>query len=259
MRLGADPEVFLCTLKGKYISVINRVGGTKENPLQIKNLAPGFTVQEDNVALEFGIPPAENKKQFVSNIRAVIEASLPLVKTSVPLKFSHLSCVVFPKRELKHPAANIFGCEPDFNAWTKEENPRPIPLSPFIRSAGGHVHMETVENPISIVKAMDLLIAVPAVLIDNGIKRKHLYGKAGAFRYKPYGVEYRTPSNFWIFKEELVGWIWDQSYKALNYVASGIDLNGLARQIQTCINTNDKTMAEKLITRFSINLPKGYR
>jgi hypothetical protein len=32
----------------------------------------------------------------------------------------------------------------------------------------------------------------------NGAKRRELYGKAGAFRPKHYGCEYRTPSNVWL-------------------------------------------------------------
>jgi len=58
---------------------------------------------------------------------------------------------------------------------------------------------------------MDLYLGVPSVLMDKGELRKQLYGKAGAYRMKPYGVEYRTLSNFWIFSDTTIGWVWDNT------------------------------------------------
>jgi hypothetical protein len=55
------------------------------------------------------------------------------------------------------------------------------------------------KKPIDTVKFIDLFTAIPAVLLDPGKKgkdRRNIYGKAGSFRYTPYGFEYRTLSNF---------------------------------------------------------------
>ena len=57
LRLGCDPEVFLLNQQGKFVSSIDKVGGSKLITRQLEGMEKGFTVQEDNVALEFGIPP----------------------------------------------------------------------------------------------------------------------------------------------------------------------------------------------------------
>lgn len=248
MRLGSDPEVFLQDKSGKPISVIGYINADKWNPLQIADMPQGFTLQEDNVALEYGIPPASSAAEFVSHIKAVMERS----KAWLPdLEFSNLSCIIFPEDQMRHPAAHVFGCEPDFNAWTKDVNPAPQPPSPFMRSAGGHVHVETNKNPFQVVRNMDFFLGVPATLMDNGEMRKQLYGKAGACRPKPYGVEYRTLSNFWIFQDRLIEWVWRNTERALN---SEVDVAALSERILRSINNNDKKEAENLVNEFNLEV-----
>jgi hypothetical protein len=251
VRLGADPEVFMQEA-GKHISIIGMVGADKWNPLQMDGLPQGFTIQEDNVALEFGIPPAANADEFVRHIQTVMAESLKYLYTG--LSFSKLSCTIFEKDQLENPMALVFGCEPDFNAWTGKENVKPKPPHPNMRSAGGHIHVETQLDPEAVVRNMDLFISVPAVLMDEGFERKSIYGKAGAHRRKPYGVEYRTPSNFWIFDEKLIRWVWRATDRALN---TNIDFNNaqkLGAAVQECINSNDKAMAEAIIKEFNLEV-----
>jgi hypothetical protein len=251
MRLGADPEVFLTNHK-QLISSLGLIGGTKQEPLQIKGLQKGFTLQEDNVTLEFGIPPASDAHEFAQHIHTVLQAGLLAAKG---LSFSKLSCAVFPEDQMKHPGAFIFGCEPDFNAWTKEQNEPPMPPHPFMRSAGGHVHVETAVDPTSGVRACDLFLGVPSVLQDTeGKDRRQLYGKPGAFRFKPYGFEYRTLSNYWVFEDRTVEWVWHNTAKAMEFAEKNALTwcNDYGPLVQDCINTNDKTMAEFLIKEFDI-------
>jgi len=248
MRLGADPEVFLVDAKGKHISAIGLIKADKWHPLQIPNMQKGFTLQEDNVALEYGIPPASSADEFVAHIAAVMERSKDWLNG---LSFSKLSCTVFDKDQMNHPMAHVFGCEPDFNAWTGEPNIKPEPPHKYMRSAGGHIHVETKKDPLLVSKNMDLFLSVPAVLMDKGEERKKLYGKAGAHREKPYGVEYRSLSNFWIFDEKLIRWAWKQTERALN---SKVPVNDLETYIDIAVNKNDKTMARALINEFNLEV-----
>jgi len=248
MRLGADPEVFLQDASGKPISSIGYINADKWNPYQIPDMPAGFTLQEDNVSLEYGIPPAATAQEFIDNINAVMEKS----KEWLPdLSFSKLSCIVFPEDQMKHPLAHIFGCEPDFNAWAMRPNKAPKPPHPFMRSAGGHVHVETTKDPIIVVRAMDLYLGVASVLMDKGEERKSMYGSAGAHRVKPYGVEYRTLSNFWIFEDRLIEWVWNNTQRALD---SDIDVSVYADQILAAINNNDKEIAKSLVDQFSLEV-----
>lgn len=255
MRLGADPEIFLMGRKdGQFKSIIGKIGGDKHHPVQIPTLPSGFTLQEDNVALEFGIPPAASSAEFVRNIRTAMLAGIRALPGE---RFSRLSCTIFPKEEMNHPSAFVFGCEPDYNAWTQQENPRPEPKHVYMRSAGGHVHIETKLDKENVIRACDLFLGVPSVLMDTGVERRALYGKAGAFRPKPYGVEYRTLSNFWIFKPRLIDWVWRNTERALDEVAETngyMDWSFVADDVQHCINNGDKKLAEQLVKEFELEV-----
>ena len=155
---------------------------------------------------------------------------------------------------MKSPTAHIFGCEPDFNAWTGEENKKPKPPLKNMRSAGGHIHVETKLDKRYVAQAMDLYLTIPSLFMDKGEDRRKLYGKAGACRYKPYGVEHRVLSNFWIFKEKYIRWVWRNTERALEFVDKGYPLfNSIeAKFIQDTINTSNKENAQFLIDSFNL-------
>lgn len=253
MRLGTDPEVFLQNKSGKHIAINGFINANKWAPLQIDDLPTGFTLQEDNVALEYGIPPAASADEFVSHIQTVMEESRKWLPSD--LDFSKLSCTVFEDDQLRHPLSQVFGCEPDFNVYTRKPNPSPCPPNPNMRSAGGHIHVETKLDPNEVGKAMDLYLAVPSVLMDTGHERKKMYGNAGAVRYKPYGVEYRTLSNFWIFSPKTIRWVWSQTARALAAVKEGkLPSKKQQQQVVGCINNDNKTMAKALIELYNLEV-----
>ena len=259
MRLGSDPEVFLVDPSGKHISSLGLINADKWNPLQIPDMPKGFTLQEDNVSLEYGIPPAASAEEFVAHINAVMEKS----KAWIPnLSFSKLSCVVFDKDQMDDPRAHIFGCEADYDAWgdpsldeqgdPKNVNKKPVPPHEFMRSAGGHIHVETSEPPIEVVQGMDLFLGVPSVLKDKtGGPRRQMYGKRGAYRVKPYGVEYRTLSNFWIFEEKDIRWAWRQTQRALANLGGAKFYD---KEIEDAINHGDVAAAEWLVKECNLEL-----
>lgn len=253
VRLGADPEVLLVDGAGKHISSIGLINADKWNPMQIEGMPVGFTLQEDNVTLEYGIPPAASAEEFFLHINSVMEKSKDWLKG---LSFSKLSCVIYDKDQMKHPMAHVFGCEPDWCAWTDEENKKPVPPHEFMRSAGGHIHVETKKNPQAVVKAMDLFLSVPATVMDNGEDRKKLYGSWGAYRPKPYGLEYRSLSNFWIApgesverRKQLCTWAFEQTQRA---VESNLNLDPIAEYLDIAINKGDKDMAWSLIDEYKL-------
>ena len=248
MRLGHDCEVFLQDDAGNVKSVIGYINASKWDPMQIPDMPKGFTLQEDNVALEYGIPPAASKAEWNQFCVAVMDKSLEYLPK---LTFSKLSAVEFPDSELCHPKAWVFGCEPDFNAWTNDYNSAPDSGIPNLRSAGGHIHIETQADKLSVIKAMDLFLGVPSILMDTGELRKRMYGKAGAHRPKPYGVEYRTLSSFWMFEERLRNWAWDNTELALANLGVAETCGEL---VQQCINGNDKELAQQLVDEFHLEV-----
>jgi hypothetical protein len=259
LSLGCDPEVFLVDAAGALHSAIGLIGGTKDFPRPLP-LGKGFAVQEDNVAIEFNTPAAATKEDWSSNIEKTVMFLREHIEKTYGYTFSRLSAAVFPETELLDPRALEFGCDPDFNAWTGEVNPRPNAPDKRLRSCGGHVHVgykfEDDHQVRKFMQLMDLFLGVPSVLLDKDALRKSLYGKHGAFRYKPYGGEYRTLSNFWIFDESTRLWVWDNTTKAMEALQQDFDVTPLADAIISSIDDNNAHLALDLVKTYNIPLPQ---
>ena len=255
LTIGADPELFLTDQRGAFISAIGKIGGSKQNPRQLER--PGFALQEDNVAVEFNIPPASDIVAFVESIQWSVQRITDEVK-DMGLLAAITPAAFFSEEELKHPRARHAGCDPDYNAWTKHMNPRPRVAAGTLRTAAGHVHIGSPDcfkgRREAFVKSLDLNLGVPSVLLDKDTLRKHLYGKAGAFRPTDYGLEYRVLSNFWLTSKELMEWVYTQTHSAYSMLEQkGEDFfNEIGEEIQACINTSDRAMSEQLLRRYNI-------
>ena len=71
ITLGCDPELFVKSLEtGEIVSAEGKIGGTKREPRAISD--SGHSVQEDNVMVEFNIPPSKSSQEFVDNINHVV-------------------------------------------------------------------------------------------------------------------------------------------------------------------------------------------
>lgn len=213
--IGTDPEFFMMEKEtGKLISAIPYINGTKHDP---EPLPSGGNIQRDNVALEFATPPAESGEDFVAKIRNAFMDVFNKIGDNHDI--AALPSADFDQDQLEHEEAKMFGCDPDFDAWTVSVNEAP-PLAEIstFRSCGAHIHVGHVEGDgneflldhpgrISTVKMMDLVHGIISTLLDNSeaaIKRRNLYGKAGCHRPTSYGVEYRVLSNFWLKSPHLV-------------------------------------------------------
>jgi len=250
--IGCDPEIFLQDENNRFKSVIGLLGADKWHPRILTK--DGHAVLEDNVAVEFNIPPCNSFEDF----KREVQLTMAMVKDILPanLHYNQDSAVSFPEEELACDEAWVFGCEPDFNAWAMAENPKPEAADKNLRSAGGHIHVGSdtaINNPIDTIRAMDLFLGVPSTQLDQGTLRRELYGKAGAFRFKPYGVEYRTLSNFWIFSDNLLHWAYEGTKRALEFVASGKTIPEDHQQlIQDCINNNNKQSYLQLQQHYAV-------
>lgn len=255
ITLGSDPEVFLFNPKtGKFISAVDKIGGSKMFPAPMEK--EGFFVQEDNVLAEFNIPPAYNESEFVS----YLTDGLDQVKRRVPYFDLKIQASAFmPAEELEDPRAQEFGCDPDYNAWTGARNMPPSEEAKFapLRSAGGHVavgydlldtQIDKEEVDQNIVRWLDLRLGVPSILMDSDKERRKLYGKAGAYRSKSFGVEYRTLSSFWLANQKLMRWVYQNTVKSVKDAGNEMFIDAkLALQVQNCINNADEDLAMNLV------------
>ena len=223
-QFGADPEFFVLNEHGVPVTAEGIFPGTKEEPFKVRKGA----IQVDGMAGEFNIDPVSCFSDFNTNIGsvlAVMEGYLPAGHT-----MAIVPSIVFPQDSWdKAPdIAKVLGCNPDFNAWTGDLNPPPNdPENPFMRTASGHIHIGWTEdadcgdathimNCQDLIKQFDWFLGAWSVRMDSDANRRRLYGKAGAYRPKSYGVEYRVLSNFWIGTRDRRLAVWNRMQLAIN-------------------------------------------
>lgn len=249
--IGFDPEFFFQDANGKFISAVGLVGGSKDEPKDIGN---GCKVQEDNVAVEFNTPPvnlfdADAAEQVWNHFQYVYNWIEENVCKKHGLVISKVASAIFDQDQLQTEAAQTFGCEPDYNSYTGEENPKPKGPE-GLRTCGGHIHigydMPNKETSQCIAQDMDSVLGLFSVLEDQDSRRRLLYGKAGALRYKDYGVEYRTLSNYWIFSKEDVQKIVGRCQESVSTFAH-INDEDFDEAVQYAINHNDASLAKFLL------------
>lgn len=263
ITIGSDPEMFILTESKVLTTPQYRIYGSKDNPFPLNN--DGFFVQRDNMAAEFCIPPAKNVKEFTRNIALgifLVSEMLPEGYSLAPIP----SAIFDPFLIDNDGEALVFGCDPDYDAYTLAKNAKPCSTNKYLRSTGGHIHIgyddPNTATSVNIIKLLDLFLGVPSVILDNDIERRQLYGNAGAFREKSYGVEYRTLSSFWLKDAQHVEWVFNTTLEALGRYNEFI-VNGVLVDKQTeslivdCINTNNKSIAEELMGVYRLNLPSS--
>lgn len=242
--VGCDPEVFLKE-EGSIISSIGRIGHGKDDPMQVEDGA----LLEDNVLAEINITPARNSDQFITRINKVLTQLMGVTHSDIEIKSSHS----FTKEYLMSlpEAAMEFGCDIDFNAYTGKANPKPSPWT-TLRTAGGHVHVGAEDIDLhKLTKTMDLYLGIPSVLLDNDTDRREMYGCAGSYRPKDYGIEYRVLSNFWLKSDELMQWVYDSTVKAVK-CHKDITLPE-DNTIIDCINKSNRELAKEVCNAYSIS------
>ncbi len=208
ITIGADPELFVFDEKtSQFKSAHNLFPGTKALPEAVD----GGAIQVDGVAFEFNIEPSENFTQFSNNIRKVLNVGRDLLSRSEStFKLIPTATATFDTKYFDSlpEYAKELGCDPDFNAYTGKENPRPATTEPF-RTGSGHIHVGwgscfDKEDPDHIrtcermTVQLDVALYFASLLWDRDRRRRSLYGKIGAYRPKSYGVEYRVLSNRWV-------------------------------------------------------------
>lgn len=227
--IGCDPEVFVKDKSGKLVSAHGLIPGNKNVPHKVENGA----IQVDGMALEFNTDPTDDVNTFSRNVGSVLKT----LRESVRGHELVIEPVAFFDKEVFDAApdeAKALGCTPDYNTWTGEVNPAPNPQGEyeFMRTASGHIHIGWCEgvNPedpahyadcMAVVKQLDYYVGMWSLLWDPDNRRRAMYGKAGAFRPKSYGVEYRTPSNMWLKDDKLTRWVFHAAQQAVSDLAAG--------------------------------------
>lgn len=227
-KFGCDPELFVIDGNGEFVCADGLIPGTKDEPYKVEKGA----VQVDGMAAEFNTDPAESFEEFddyVTSVLRQLKGFLPRGYKLVAVPSAVFSQEAWDKAP---DHAKVLGCSPDFNAWTGEANSPPCdPENPTLRTASGHLHIGWTDGVDStdathvghcqdLVKQLDFYLGGWSLSQDPDPVRRKLYGKAGACRYKPYGVEYRVLSNFWVTSKPVRRQVWNRMQTALFHMSS---------------------------------------
>lgn len=229
--LGSDPEVFLVNAKQKPVIATGYVGGTKKKPIAVRFGG----LQEDNVAAEFNTDPASTEDEWVRNHMEVMDQLAGKVAKK-GLRIHIRNAMKFKIADLeKDPKAMEFGCDPSFDAWNNGAVIEPPDPYTDTRTCGGHIHigdkrLTNQDKAMHAVRLLSILVLPLMRRVEPDVERHGAYGRPGAFRMKPYGVEWRAPSNVWLRSEASMRWVW----QAVNAVLDSPAMNN-----NKFFNTND--------------------
>lgn len=229
LLIGCDPEVFLYNRNNRtFVSAYNRIPGSKNNPHKVKDGA----VQVDGNALEFNTDPAKDVNEFTDKIASVYGQLKDMVPGYECVAIPHVKFSERDWKELPEEAKQL-GCDPDWNAYTQKLNEIPEGTGDIPeRDGAGHVHLGWTEGAdindpvhfedcIKMVKQLDWYLGTRTCAWDKDDRRRSGYGKPGAFRVKPYGVEYRYPSNVWINTVEMQREVFEVCQRAFKDLVDG--------------------------------------
>ena len=225
-KIGCDPEFFLKNQAGESISAYGQVPGTKEEPYQLD----GGTVQADGMAVEIGIDPVEVDVdnpasvkaaaiEFKNRINNVMQQVRGIVSSDLSFDISPIARFK-PAHVAEMPDFVMeLGCSADFCAEDTRYGRLQRNTTPYmpstLRVAGGHIHVgwcdgadeqseEHVQDCKGLVRFMDGFVLGKALAnmttkeLEAENARSRHYGQPACFRPKSYGLEYRSPSNFWL-------------------------------------------------------------
>ncbi len=264
--IGTDPE-FMISYKGEIKSSIPFMRGDKNNK---EDLGNGMFAYSDNVNIELNVPPTKSPDEFVGvlgDLFSNLRNKHP--EFSVTTTASHN----FSKKECEQQGAAEFGCNPEYCAYLIDMVQPPEGGKTF-RSAGGHIHLGNktfnqdekngylldMDDKIQAIRLMDIYVGIPLVLMDNdptSLARKELYGKAGRFRPTEYGVEYRTPSPYWLTNPRLASITAQLTFLVMEIgdnkqgdeVLNSFNMD----DVKNAIDNHDKKLAKEIFDRIVLS------
>ena len=221
---GCDPEFFGYQREdeGKIVPAYDYPVGKKEKSTPIAGI-DGWGVLADGATFEFNTTrlfdsPITMRNELYSAVDRVQE------QFNVFLQYSQ-ELVQCPIEWTEREDFNEIGCSPDQDAL-RHGSARPrFTAENFlmadgkpVRMAGGHLHIGI--DPWPEVPKHVFVRLLDAVF-ESYFKKSSanrftcMYRRAGLYRDKPYGIEYRTPGHQWITADEDAVWGFTERTEAL--------------------------------------------
>jgi hypothetical protein len=268
ITLGSDPELMILDTQqnNKVVSSIPILVVDKKNPI---DLGQGVRLYADNILAEVAFPPAQTKQGIIQKIGDVLKRAQSYIGGRYRL--AAIASHEYDFTELDDDRAWQAGCDPTFNAYTRERNH----LNGFnncVRTGSCHIHIGNErliddETRIKAIKLMDIFVGCASVIFDKdetAKRRREVYGQASEHRPTEYGLEYRCLGPYVLRSPDLVDLAIDLSFHALSQIDNPLpkidenqiiqainDCNiDLARHVLTAASTPDSLM-ERIHAKYS--------
>lgn len=260
--IGSDPEVFVVDSKGELIPAFEflpSAAKARRNTDAYGNNIPA--IYWDGYQAEFA--PGNHQCQeghwskcYAAMGRILEEACKKFPGASIsPASVAHVSYERLEKDAEEHVA---FGCSPSLNAYGEDPVVPPEPRLYPIRTAGGHIHLNLPTGTIStkdgkaeFVRRLDAVLGVLSVGLFQKFddpRRRAIYGRAGEYRDKTYGVEYRVLSNAWASSALPQHIVFELARRVMGMPDSVIGMYKFNEQeVRDCINNCDVSLMRKIV------------
>lgn len=200
LLIGMDAEFFL-RKDGKYIAAARVIPGLKHKPHKLDS----GVCHPDGLSLEVGAPPSETPEGMITNLFTVLQEVHDKYLTPAGVSLAYAAGIQHKTCDGVQPEDLQFGCGVEFDA-TLPEKTRSIEMvkrvsqtNSDMRFSGFHIHLGftkdqdvnyfTYRDMSRLVRKLDKLFL--SLGLNTTDKRASQYGGEGAFRVKPYGIEYR--------------------------------------------------------------------
>ncbi|MHA2274226.1 MAG: hypothetical protein ACXAC2_00565, partial [Candidatus Kariarchaeaceae archaeon] len=227
---GTDPELFVVDSENNCIPPAALREDYGLNYKDVLFEGDNFTIVEDGAASEINITPTNDIETFNRRIKRGFE----LFRKSILDNYDGLDVVAIPtvnfdpKKYWENRGEDFrdcvrFGCDPDLDVRTGEYCQEINAENYDKRHGGGHIHISAPENDANFFEEnffyttlmLDFLVGNTCVAIERNsseiddLEKDRLiyYGRPSRIRLPVYpngvkGIEYRSPSNFWVTNED---------------------------------------------------------
>ncbi len=224
---GTDPEVFIVD---ENLSCVPPASLREDHGFQFLDEITlveedDYRIIEDGAATEINVLPSSDIDTFYERIARAIEGVKSFAQDTFGLGVKVSPSVEFDVEKFWNGRGEdfrscvMFGCDPDLDIYSGEYSPEIAADNIPHRFGGGHIHMQAPINDNNLfenshyytTRLLDILVGNTSVaikrddssMIDEELNRLEFYGRPGKIRLQNYadgvkGIEYRTPSNFWI-------------------------------------------------------------
>jgi len=221
---------------------------TKENPFEVD----GHLLHKDASMFELAIAPADEPSKVDANMFDAFNHAVAMLPDGAEMK--PVPAVRYSDEALaRDPYASVLGCGASQNIYGAP--PIANAYGDNYRYGGIHVNLELDGefDPVQTIFKLDCVLGLNSVAVwEEGYReemqrRRQYYGRAGEYRVKPFGIEYRTLPNCGIISGMM---LWRNIEKALNMDAER--WMNLAPRVEEAINTSDRAMAEGLMGEMNV-------